>query len=195
MRLLIMGPPGSGKGTQAAHIAGRFAIPAISTGDIFRANVADETPLGRIAREYMDAGEYVPDNVTNAMVRDRIALPDCEPGFLLDGYPRTLDQVHQLDSFLAGSGNELDAVVRLDVDEDVLVERLLLRARAEGRPDDNAAVIRRRQEVYQEQTAALSAEYSRRGILHAIDGDGPVDLVSARIWCVLDRTDLGAVAE
>ncbi|MGO4256950.1 adenylate kinase [Marmoricola sp. RAF53] len=192
MRLLLMGPPGSGKGTQATRIAAGLGIPAISTGDIFRANVADATPLGRVAREYMDAGEYVPDQVTNAMVRDRLAHPDCEPGFLLDGYPRTLQQVHELDSFLDEGTNRLDAVVELVVDRDVLVDRLLLRARSEGRADDTLDVIRRRQEVYAEQTAPLTAEYAARGLLHAVDGDGQVELVSERITGLL--AGLGATS-
>lgn len=181
MRLLIMGPPGSGKGTQAVHLARRFDIPAISTGDIFRTNVTQGTPLGRIAREYMDAGEYVPDQVTNEMVRDRLGQADCTPGFLLDGYPRTLQQVDELDAVLETQGTRLDAVVELVVDPDVLVDRLLLRARDQGRTDDTAEVIRRRQELFEQQTAPLTARYDERGLLHVIDGDGPVDLVTARV--------------
>lgn len=181
MRLLIMGPPGSGKGTQAVHLARRFEIPAISTGDIFRTNVAQGTPLGRIAREYMDAGEYVPDQVTNEMVRDRLGQADCGQGFLLDGYPRTLQQVDELDAILAAHGTGLDAVVELVVDAEVLVDRLLLRARDQGRADDTAEVIRRRQEVFEQQTAPLTTQYAERGLLHVIDGDGPVDLVTARV--------------
>jgi len=181
MRLLIMGPPGSGKGTQAVHLARRFEIPAISTGDIFRTNVAQGTPLGRIAREYMDAGEYVPDQVTNQMVRDRLGEADCGQGFLLDGYPRTLQQVDELDAVLQSHGTGLDAVVELVVDADVLVDRLLLRARDQGRTDDTAEVIRRRQELFEEQTAPLTARYAERGLLHVIDGDGPVDLVTTRV--------------
>lgn len=188
MRLLIMGPPGSGKGTQAVHIARLLEIPAISTGDIFRTNVAEQTPMGRIAREYMDAGEYVPDQVTNAMVRDRLAEPDCANGFLLDGYPRTLQQVDELDQVLAATGADLDAVIELVVEQDVLIDRLLLRARSEGRADDTAEVIRRRQEVYAEQTAPLTTHYSDRGLLHAIDGDGEVDQVTARVTSVLNES-------
>lgn len=185
MRLLIMGAPGSGKGTQAVHIARRFEIPAISTGDIFRTNVAEQTPLGRIAREYMEAGEYVPDRVTNAMVRDRLAEPDCTEGFLLDGYPRTLDQVDELDQMLAEAGVDLDAVVELAVDQGVLVDRLLLRASVEGRVDDTAEIIERRQQVYAEQTAPLTTRYAERDLLHLVDGDGPVDEVTARVIEVL----------
>jgi len=180
-----MGPPGSGKGTQAVHLARDFAIPAISTGDIFRANVAAQTDLGRVAREYMDAGEYVPDHVTNAMVADRLAHPDCASGFLLDGYPRTLDQVAVLDQILGSSGDELDVVVELVVDHDVLLRRLLERARVQGRADDTAEVIGRRQEVYDEQTAPLTRFYSERGLLRVVDGDADVETVAARISSAL----------
>lgn len=185
MRLLIMGPPGSGKGTQAVHIAHQVRVPAISTGDIFRANVAEVTPLGRVAREYMEAGEYVPDQVTNAMVRDRLAQSDCGSGFLLDGYPRTLDQVDELDNILAQTSTALDTVIELVVDQEVLIDRLLRRASSQGRADDTAEVIRRRQELYTEQTAPLTSRYNERGILHMIDGDRPVELVSRRIAAVL----------
>ncbi|MCW2857884.1 MAG: adenylate kinase [Marmoricola sp.] len=181
MRLLIMGPPGSGKGTQAVQLAGRFGIPAISTGDIFRANAAEGTALGRRARRYMDAGDYVPDHVTNAMVRARLEDPDCVHGFLLDGYPRTLRQVAALDEALTEPGTALDCAIELVVDQDVLVDRLLRRAQSQGRADDTAQVIRRRQEVYDQQTAPLTNHYAERGILHRIDGDGQVARVAARI--------------
>jgi adenylate kinase len=187
MRMLIMGPPGAGKGTQARGIAARHGVPAISTGDIFRANVAEGTPLGIEARRYMDAGEYVPDEVTNAMVRDRVGRPDCAAGFLLDGYPRTLEQVKELDVILAERGAVLDAVVLLTADVPLLVERLLRRARAEGRSDDTEEVIRRRQEVYRQETACLTHEYDARGILVSVDGLGTVDEVAARIRRELDR--------
>ena len=164
MRLILMGPPGAGKGTQAKVIAERFGIPAISTGDIFRANVAGRTPLGLEAQRYMDAGEYVPDEVTNGMVRSRLAEDDCEPGFLLDGYPRTLAQVDELDGMLAELGCGLDAVVVLSADLDELVARLMHRAEIEGRADDTEDVIRHRQEVYAEQTAPLISVYKERGL-------------------------------
>jgi adenylate kinase len=181
MRLIIMGPPGAGKGTQAKFIAARHGIPAISTGDIFRANLAAGTPLGVEARRYMDAGEYVPDEVTNSMVRNRIAEPDADPGFLLDGYPRTLAQVDELDAVLAGSGQHLDAVVVLTVDPEEIVQRLLTRAQVEGRADDTEEVIRRRQEVYAEQTEPLIGVYRTRGLLVEVDGMGEVDEVTGRI--------------
>jgi len=181
-----MGPPGAGKGTQAKVVADHFGIPAISTGDIFRANVSRGTPLGKKAQEFMDAGEYVPDEVTNLMVRDRIDEPDALPGFLLDGYPRTVAQVEELDGMVAFTGHRLDAVVVLTVGQDELVARLLQRAQSEGRADDTEDVIRRRQEVYAEQTEPLIGVYRGRGIVHEIDGMGEVDDVTKRIFDALD---------
>jgi adenylate kinase len=186
MRLILMGPPGAGKGTQAKVVADHFGIPAISTGDIFRANVSRGTPLGKKAQEYMDAGEYVPDEVTNLMVRDRIDEPDAAPGFLLDGYPRTVAQVEELDGMVAFTGHRLDAVVVLTVDKEELVARLLQRAQSEARADDTEDVIRRRQEVYGEQTEPLIGVYRTRGIVHEIDGMGEVDDVTKRIFDALD---------
>ncbi len=158
-----MGPPGAGKGTQAKFIADHFGIPAVSTGDIFRANVSEGTPLGVEAKRFMDAGEYVPDEVTNLMVRNRLDEPDAEPGFLLDGYPRTLAQVEELDGMIKFTGHALDAVVVLTVDQDEIVSRLLQRAQVEGRADDTEEVIRRRQVVYAEQTEPLIEVYRERG--------------------------------
>ena len=181
-----MGPPGAGKGTQARFVAEHFGIPAISTGDIFRANVSRGTPLGVEAKRFMDAGEYVPDEVTNLMVRNRIDEPDAEPGFLLDGYPRTLSQVEELDGMIKYTGHVLDAVVVLTVDSDEIVARLLHRAQVEGRTDDTEEVVRRRQEVYGEQTEPLIGVYRRRGIVHEIDGMGAVEEVTKRIFDALD---------
>ena len=181
-----MGPPGAGKGTQAKFIADHFKIPAISTGDIFRANVTQGTPLGVEAKRFMDAGEYVPDEVTNQMVRNRIDEPDAEPGFLLDGYPRTLSQVEELDGMIEFTGHQLDAVVVLTVDQDEIVARLLQRAQVEGRADDTEDVIRRRQEVYTEQTEPLIEVYRSRGLLIEVDGMGDVDDVTARVFDALD---------
>ena len=186
MRLIIMGPPGAGKGTQAKFIAEHFKIPAISTGDIFRANVSEGTPLGIEAKRYMDAGEYVPDEVTNLMVRNRIDEPDAATGFLLDGYPRTLAQVEELDGMIEFTGHQLDAVVCLTVDQDEIVQRLLQRAQVEGRADDTEDVIRRRQEVYLEQTQPLIAVYGERGIVVEVDGMGEVHDVTQRIFAALD---------
>jgi adenylate kinase len=186
MRLIIMGPPGAGKGTQATFVAERYGIPAISTGDIFRANVSRGTPLGVEAKKYMDSGEYVPDEVTNLMVRDRIDQPDAEPGFLLDGYPRTVAQVEELDGMVAFTGHRLDAVVVLSVDAEAIVARLLQRATTEGRADDTEDVIRRRQEVYAEQTAPLIEVYRDRGLLVEVDGLGEVTDITSRIFAALD---------
>ena len=186
MRLIIMGPPGAGKGTQAKFVAEHFKIPAISTGDIFRANVTRGTELGLKAKEFMDAGDYVPDEVTNQMVRNRIDEPDAESGFLLDGYPRTLSQVEELDGMIKFTGHELDAVLVLTVDQDEIVQRLLQRAELEGRADDTEEVIRRRQELYTEQTEPLIEVYRGRGILIELDGMGEVDEVTQRIFASLE---------
>ena len=176
-----MGPPGAGKGTQAQFIAGKFTIPAISTGDIFRANVSAGTPLGLEAQRYMNAGEYVPDEVTNLMVRNRIDETDAANGFLLDGYPRTVAQVAELDGMIKHTGHRLDAVVVLTVDSEEIVQRLLARAQVEGRADDTEDVIRRRQEIYAEQTEPLIEVYRDRGLLIEVDGMGEVDEVTKRI--------------
>jgi adenylate kinase len=186
MRVIMMGPPGAGKGTQATFVAEHFGIPAISTGDIFRANVAEGTPLGVEAKRYMDAGEYVPDEITNKMVRNRIDERDAEPGFLLDGYPRTLAQVEELDGMVEFTGHRLDAAVVLTVDGEEIVQRLLQRAEVEGRTDDTEDVIRRRQEIYREQTEPLIDVYRGRGILVEVDGTGEVDEVTKRIFEALD---------
>ncbi len=186
MRLILMGPPGAGKGTQAKVVADHFGVPAISTGDIFRANVSEGTPLGVEAKRFMDAGDYVPDEVTNRMVRNRIDESDAQPGFLLDGYPRTLAQVEELDGMIAFTGHSLDAVVVLTVDEDEIVGRLLQRAEVEGRADDTEDVIRKRQQIYSEQTEPLIEVYRDRGILIEVDGMGEVDDVTHRIFEALD---------
>jgi adenylate kinase len=189
MKLIIMGPPGAGKGTQAKLIAARLEIPAISTGDIFRKNVSEQTELGLEAKRYMDAGDYVPDEVTNQMVRDRVAEADAADGFLLDGFPRTVSQVAELDSMLAARGHSLDAVLLLTVDKDEVVARLAKRAADEGRADDTEDVFRHRQEVYAEQTAPLIEVYEERGLLVRIDGMGSVDEVSARVFGALGELD------
>ncbi|CCH72685.1 Adenylate kinase [Nostocoides australiense Ben110] len=186
MRLIIFGPPGAGKGTQASRIAARYGIPAISTGDIFRANIKNETPLGLQVKEILAAGGYVSDDITNAIVADRLAQEDCVPGFLLDGYPRTSDQVYALDTVLAERGGELDAVLELTVDEDEVVGRLLRRAQTEGRADDTEEVIRERLAIYRRETAPLAAIYLERGLLVQVDGEGEIDEVSERIGAALD---------
>jgi adenylate kinase len=181
MRLVILGPPGAGKGTQAKRIAAKFDIPAISTGDIFRANIADRTELGLLVDEIVKAGKYVPDEVTNDLVRNRLLEPDCDGGFLLDGYPRTSAQVIELDAILASRDHAVDVVLELTVDVDEVVKRLHKRAETEGRPDDTVDVIRHRQNVYVEQTAPLVDVYSDRGLLLKVDGMGEVDEVTERI--------------
>ena len=181
IRLLLIGPPGAGKGTQAAQLAQHFEIPAISTGDIFRENVRNQTPLGVEAKAYMDRGEYVPDTLTNALVRDRLNKEDAKRGFLLDGYPRTIDQVSELDYILQESGKKLDVVVQLTADGDELLRRLSGRALEQGRSDDTPEVIRRRLDVYDEQTAPLIDVYVSRGVVAKIDGLGEITEVTARI--------------
>jgi len=179
MRLLIMGPPGAGKGTQAAMICAEFGITHISTGDLFRLNLAQGTALGQEAKKYMDAGEYVPDSVTNDMVRSRLKDADVAAGFLLDGYPRTVAQVAELDGMLGAA--PLDRVLELTADTEEVVKRLLARASEQGRADDTAEVIRRRLELYAEQTEPLTALYKSRGLLVQVDGLGSVTEVTARI--------------
>jgi adenylate kinase len=185
MRAILLGPPGAGKGTQAARLASHFAIPAISTGDIFRANVSGGTELGKQVQEIMHAGQLVPDSVTNAMVRDRLSQPDAAAGFLLDGYPRNPDQAVELDAMLAELAASLDAVVELTADMNEVTKRILKRAQIEGRADDTEDVIRTRLEVYAEQTAPLTAFYDGRGLLVQVDGLGEIDEVTARIIAAL----------
>ncbi len=158
MRMIIFGPPGAGKGTQAAVVAEHHGIPAISTGDIFRANIKDQTELGQQVKEILASGGYVTDEITNAIVRDRLAQPDAVPGFLLDGYPRTLGQVEALDEMLADRGESLDMVLQLEVDTDAVVQRLLARAADQGRADDTEDVIRNRMEVYAKRDRAAVAD-------------------------------------
>lgn len=186
IRLLLIGPPGAGKGTQAAQLAQHFEIPAISTGDIFRENVRNETPLGLEAKAFMDRGEYVPDSLTNALVRDRLNQFDAQGGFLLDGYPRTIDQVTELDYILDESGKKLDVVVQLTADGDELLRRLTGRALEQGRSDDTPDVIKRRLDVYEQQTAPLIDVYASRGLVAKIDGLGEISNVTARIIEALD---------
>ena len=185
MRMLLMGPPGAGKGTQAKILAEKLGIPAISTGEIFRANMAQETELGLEAKRYVNAGDYVPDDVTNAMVRARLDEPDAKRGFLLDGYPRTVAQVETLDDLLAETGKKLNAVVVLKADREELAQRLLKRAELESRSDDSEDVIRRRQEVYDEQTKPLLEVYADHGVLVEVDGVGEIPEVSQRVLAAI----------
>jgi adenylate kinase len=174
VRLVLVGPPGAGKGTQAAVLSEKLGIPHISTGELFRAHVGQQTGLGREAKRYLDAGELVPDAVTNEMVRERLAESDARQGFLLDGFPRNLAQAHVLDKILAENGTELDAVLEFAVPENVVVERMLSR----GRSDDTEDVIRRRLEVYRSDTAPLLDYYRDRAV--AVDAVGEVGEVTAR---------------
>ncbi len=189
MNLLIMGPPGAGKGTQAGGIAEHYKVPAISTGQLFRDNIALGTALGRTIEGLIAAGNLVPDEVTNAMVFDRLAKPDVRKhrGFLLDGYPRTLEQAAALDAELQRLRMRLDGVIALTADPASLVSRMLKRAEIEGRADDNEETIRTRIEVYGAETAPLLTLYGERGLLIDVDADGPVDEVAQRIRSALSE--------
>lgn len=180
-RLLIMGPPGSGKGTQAVRIADKMAIPAISTGDIFRYNVKELTDLGREAKSYIDSGDFVPDDVTNRMVADRLTHKDVVNGFLLDGYPRTAGQVEALNKILKEKGESLTAVLVLEVPDEEIIERLLARAETEGRSDDTAEVIQHRLDLYHQETADLIEGYVEQGIVGRVDGTGAIDDITERL--------------
>lgn len=184
-RLLIIGPPGAGKGTQAARIAEERQLPAISTGDIFRENIRNSTELGQEAKQYIDAGNLVPDSVTNRMVRDRLGQEDAREGFLLDGYPRNPAQVEELDRILSDLGQDIDAVLLLTADQEELVQRLLKRAEEQGRSDDTEDVIRHRLEVYEKETAPVVDLYEQRGLVRRIDGLGGIDEVTQRLLDVL----------
>ena len=186
MRLLIMGPPGAGKGTQARRVSEHYGIPAISTGDMFRAMKTSDTPLARQLRAIMESGGLVSDEITNAVVAERLTQPDCAAGFLLDGYPRTLQQVQALEDFLATTGESLDAVISLQADVDEVVDRLLKRAEIEGREDDTADTIRRRQLIFAQETEPLLEVHRSRGLLVEVDGLGAIEEVSARLFAALD---------
>lgn len=183
--MIILGPPGAGKGTQAARIAEHFDVPAISTGDIFRANIKNETELGKQVKGILASGGYVSDDITNAIVEDRLSDVDCERGFLLDGYPRTTPQVAALDAMLAKDNRSLERVLELVVDEDAVVGRLLKRAQIEGRADDTEDVIRERMAIYHRETKPLSDAYAERGLLVQVDGLGEIDEVTERIIAAL----------
>ncbi|MEU6580728.1 adenylate kinase [Nocardia sp. NPDC059091] len=181
MRLVLLGPPGAGKGTQAELLSEKLGVPHISTGNLFRTNIAEQTPLGREAQQYLDAGNLVPSDVTNRMVEARIAEPDAVNGFILDGYPRTVDQAEALEKMLKEAGKELDAVISFVVDEDVVVERMLAR----GRGDDTEEVIRNRMRVYREETEPLLEHYD--GQVVSVEGVGDVAEVNERALKALGR--------
>ena len=188
MRLILLGPPGAGKGTQAVRIVERFGIPQLSTGDMLRAAVAAGSPVGLQAKAIMDRGELVSDDVVVGIIADRLEEPDARRGFILDGFPRTVAQAEAFDAMLAGRGLKLDHVVEFKVDENALVERIVKRAReteARGEPvrkDDNPEVFKTRLEAYRAQTAPLSAYYEGRGMLTPIDGMQPVDDVTQELF-------------
>lgn len=191
--MLIIGPPGSGKGTQAEHISERLGVVAISTGDIFRMNVHEMTPLGIEAKKYMDNGDFVPDRVTNRMVRNRLGNDDVKDGFLLDGYPRTASQVAELDDILASNDQRLDVALQLTAGDEELVKRLLGRAMVTGRSDDNETVIRHRLDLYHQQTEAVVAKYAERGILASVDGIGRIEEVTDRVMAAMEELASKAV--
>jgi adenylate kinase len=184
-RLLLIGPPGAGKGTQAERLSKTFAVPAVSTGDIFRSNIKDKTPLGLRVKAFIDQGTYVPDNLTNKIVQARLQAPDANGGFILDGYPRTAEQVIELDRLLAADGTHLDVVVQLVADTNKIITRLLKRAHSQDRTDDTEEIIRRRIELYESQTAPLLSIYNERRLVERIDGVGSVDEVTDRVVAAL----------
>jgi adenylate kinase len=181
LRLVVLGPPGAGKGTQAVRIAGHFSCADIATGDIFRANVAEGTELGRIAQEYMDRGDLVPDEVVIAMVMERLAEPDCSAGFVLDGFPRTVAQAEALDLRLAELRTPLHAALNFEITEDELLRRLAGRAAELHRSDDSEQTIRHRLEVFAIKTRPLIDYYAHRGLLVNVDAIGPIEVVTKRI--------------
>jgi adenylate kinase len=194
-RMLIVGPPGAGKGTQASLITAAYGIPDISTGDIFRANIKNQTPLGVQVKNIVDAGDYVPDSLTNELVTNRLMEDDARNGFLLDGYPRTPEQVHYLDRLLEKNSQKLDAVIQLVADQDEIVSRLTKRAQEQGRADDSEEAIRHRQQVYLRETSPLVEVYRDRGLLVEVDGLGDVDEVAERIKSALAERGIVPVAE
>ena len=193
MILILLGPPGAGKGTQAAHIVEKYGIPQLSTGDMLRAAVAAQTPVGLKAKAIMDSGNLVSDDIVAAIVEERIEADDCAPGFLLDGFPRTVVQAEMLDAMLEKKGRSLDAVIELRVDEEALLDRLrnrIAETKARGeevRKDDNEETFKHRLKVYKEQTAPLIPYYEKQGKLAVLDGMGSIEAVSAEIDAVLGK--------
>jgi len=180
-RLLIVGPQGSGKGTQGVRIAQAFGVPAVSTGDVFRTNISEGTELGRQVQAIIEAGNLVPDELTSEVVRDRLSQDDAASGFLLDGYPRNLGQVADLDAFLEGRDEKLDAVIELKVPREESIARLKLRAAEQGRTDDTEEVIAKRLAIYESETAPILGVYAERGLVISIDGVGSLDEITERI--------------
>lgn len=189
-RLLIVGPQGSGKGTQGVRIAEAYGIPVVSTGDVFRTNIKDGTELGQRVQQIVEQGRLVPDELTSEIVRDRLAQPDAAAGFLLDGYPRNLGQVGHLDDFLASRDESLDAVIELRVPRGESIARLGLRAAQEGRSDDTDEIIAHRLDIYENETAPILDVYGERGIVDGIDGVGTLDEITTRIFTALEARGL-----
>ena len=192
-RVVLFGPPGVGKGTQGGRLAAALGVPAISTGDLFRAHVKDGTDLGTRLSALIAAGDYVPDSITNTMLAERLAEPDAAGGFLLDGYPRTADQVAELDRLLARSGESLDAVLLLAASDEVLEERLLKRAADQGRSDDTLEVIRHRLALYHAETEPLVALYDAADLVLRVDGVGTPDEVHDRLIAVIGEREPSAL--
>ena len=188
MRLILLGPPGAGKGTQAKILVEAYGLPQLSTGDILRSAIAAKTPLGLEAKAIVDRGDLVSDAIVNGIVSERLDAEDCKPGFILDGFPRTIAQAEALDMMLIDKGVKLDAVIEIKADADVLVQRVINRAKESGgaRADDNEEVLRKRLNVYQEQTAPLVAHYTDEGLLRAVDGMEPVEQVTAAIKAAIE---------
>ncbi|MGW9630801.1 adenylate kinase [Agromyces sp. NPDC055520] len=193
-RFLIVGPQGSGKGTQGVLVAEAFGVPQVATGDIFRANVAGATELGKRVQAIIEAGDLVPDELTSELVRDRLEQPDAAGGFLLDGYPRNRGQVDDLDAFLTARGEALDAVIELEVPRDESIARLRQRAGDQGRTDDTEEVIANRLAIYERETAPILDVYRERGVVVRIDGVGSLDEVTARIFAALAERGLRPAA-
>lgn len=187
MRLILLGPPGAGKGTQAKILVDAFGIPQLSTGDILRNAIAEQTPLGLEAKAIMDRGDLVSDGVVNGIVSERLDAEDCKPGFILDGFPRTIAQAEALDRMLAEKGVKLDAVIELKADADELVRRVIQRAKDSNRADDNPDVIRKRLDVYESSTAPLVSYYDKQGLVRPVDGMSPVEDVTVAINSALGR--------
>lgn len=183
MRLVLLGPPGAGKGTQAKILVDTYSIPQLSTGDMLRAAIADETPLGLEAKAIVDRGDLVSDDIVSGIISERMDQPDCAKGFILDGFPRTIAQAEALTHMLDRKGLHLDAVIEIKADPDTLVERIINRARETNgaRADDNEDVLRKRLGVYNEQTAPLVTFYSEQGLLTSVDGMQPIEEVTATI--------------